>query len=316
MKKNRLALYAISAGVVLVSHLSSFAQEKVILSGSRFAYPIVERWISEYAKVNPDLQIRINPRGGPNADSASIIINAHELTPEEVRPGYKVVNIARYVLLPVANEKNSRINTYRENGLNEKTAKKIFFDKYDPFENRADRKVNPKDQELLKDLNVYTREQKACAPTTFAQHYGFEQADIRGKRIGGDDKHLITSILRDTAGITYNVPGYIYDLQTRKVKAGIAVIPLDLNNNGKLDEQENIYNTLDDLLTALEKKKISEIPHGYINLSYPQDLSQSKALGEFVLWILQEGHKYHSEYSFLNLENDVLNKQLSILTNN
>ncbi len=313
MKRN--IFFWLLIGGILAGSGATAQQSKIILSGSRFTYPLVERWISEYAKINPQTTIKINPRGGADADSANLIINAHELELDEVRPGYKVVNIGRYVLLPVTNVRNPRLQEYLVSGISEKSAKRIFFDKYEPFEDQPTKKVLEKDKALLNGLTIYTREQKACAPTTFARHYGFEQADIRGKRIGGDDKHLIQVVLKDTTGLTYNSPVLIYDLKSRKVKDGLAVLPIDLNGNGKLDEDEKIYDNLDNLIASLEQKQRSEIAYGNINLSFPQDPEENKELTAFVLWILKEGQQYIHEYSFLNLKEDVLNKQISILSN-
>jgi phosphate transport system substrate-binding protein len=302
--------------VVLTTYTATAQQSKIIVTGSRFTYPLVERWMAEYTKAHPEIAIKINPRGGVDADSANLIINGHELSPEEIRPGYRVVNIGRYILLPVASCKNSKVKVYQEKGLDERTTKKIFFDKYDPFaDNEVSKKDIEKEKALLAGLTLYTREQKACAPTTFARYYGFEQADLRGKRIGGDDKHLIQAILKDTSGITYNNPGAIYDLKTRKVKEGLVVLPVDLNNNGKLEADEKIYDNLEVLTAALEQKKLDGIVYGNINLSFPQDLGANKALTEFVLWILKDGQQYIHEYAFLNLESADLNKQITILSN-
>ncbi len=312
--KKAILLFSLLGGLLTAGE--ALAQSStIILSGSRFTYPLVERWMLEYSKLHPGVALKINPRGGANADSANLIINAHELSPEEIRSGYKVVNIGRYVLLPVASKKNPSVQEYLAKGISEKAVKKLFFEKYEPFEEKENKKALEKEKAALKGLTVYTREQKACAPTTFARHYGFEQPDIRGKRIGGDDKHLIQVLLKDSTGITYNNPGLIYDLKTRKVREGLAVLPVDLNNNGKLDEEENFYTNLDVLIAALEKKEHSEIVYGNINLSFPQDLEQHKELTEFVLWALKDGQQYIHEYSFLNLESENLNKQISSLSN-
>lgn len=302
--------------IVLTTYAATAQQSKIIVTGSRFTYPLVERWMAEYTKAHPEVAIKINPRGGVDADSANLIINAHELSQEEIRPGYRVVNIGRYILLPVASSKNSKVKTYLENGLDEKTTKKIFFDKYDPFaDQELSKKEIEKNKALVAGLSLYTREQKACAPTTFARHYGFEQADLRGKRIGGDDKHLILAILKDTAGITYNNPGGIYDLKTRKVKDGLVILPVDQNNNGRLDADEKIYDNLETLTAALEQKRLNGIVYGNINLSFPQDLATNRALTEFVLWILKDGQQYIHEYAFLNLESADLNKQITLISN-
>src|SRR6187455_1724823 len=43
-------------------------QKYVVITGVRFAYPLVQKWIDDYNKENPDVQIIIESRG--SADPA------------------------------------------------------------------------------------------------------------------------------------------------------------------------------------------------------------------------------------------------------
>ena len=285
---------------------------KVIITGSRFTYPLVEKWIEEFKKEYPEVPFRIIARGGTNVDSANLIINAHKLHPEEIKGGNYVVNIGRYALLPVANAKNPLLAESRKKGIKEKQLKKMFFKKYDPF--AAEEPVKTKETNVYIPI-IYTRAQKACAPITFAANYGFLQEDIVGKPIGGDDKHLIMAIERDTNGLTYNNLNLIYDTQTREVKSKLAVMLLDLNGNGKLDSEENFYTKLDDVIARLERKKIPEIPVEYINISFPAQIIESnKNISLFLDWVLTKGQNFNHELGFLDFEPEVLSKQKEILS--
>ncbi len=284
---------------------------KVIITGSRFTYPLLEKWIAEFSKTNPDVAFRIIARGGPNVDSANVIINAHTLSPEEIRPNYSIINIGRYALLPVANSKSPLLAGYEEKGIKPADFKQLFFYKHDAIEEHEKKKK--KDNGSYKPT-LYTRAQIACAPTTFARYYGFEQADIIGKPIGGDDKHLIQAIQKDTNGLTYNVLGLIYDLKTRAVKPGLTVLPVDLNNNGKLDENEKIYASLDNLTQYLETQNNPKIPIEYVNISIPTNKTDaSDNIDRFIKWVLSEGQKYNHEYGFLDFERETLAKQVELL---
>jgi phosphate transport system substrate-binding protein len=306
----------LALSLLVLSGVSSFAQKaengKVIITGSRFVYPLLDKWIAEFKKQYPEVPFQVIARGGPNVDSANLIINAHVLNPEEIRKGYKVVNISQYTLLPVVNAKSPGLKDWASNGIKEKQFKTLFFKKVDPFA--------PKKEEKKADPNVfkpvlYTRLEKACAPTTFARNFGFEQADILGKQIGGDDKHLIAAVEKDTNGLTYNNLGMIYDLTTRKVKKDLAVLPFDLNGNGKLDVDENFYATLDEVIERLEKKKYSEITTAYVNISYPGEIDETnKNTVLFLNWILENGQQYNHDFGFLNFEKEKLVQQKELLS--
>jgi phosphate transport system substrate-binding protein len=289
--------------VILNIQAQHAANGKVIITGSRFTYPLLEKWIAEFQKQYPDVPFRIIARGGPNVDSANLVINAHELSPEEIRPGYKVVNISKYSILPVANAKNPSLKTWTSSGIKEKQFKKLFFEKVDPLAPKKEEKKSDVYKPLL-----YTRLEKACAPTTFARNFGFEQQDLLGKQIGGDDKHLIAAIEKDTNGVTYNNLGLIYDLTTRKIKTNLAVIPFDLNGNGKLEADENFYSSLDEVIDRIEKKSYSEITTAYVNISYPETINESnKNLILFLNWVLENGQQFNHQFGFLNFEKNKLN---------
>lgn len=48
---------------------------------------------------------------------------------------------------------------------------------------------------------------------------------------------------------------YAYHDKTHKPTKGIAIVPMDVNGNGKLDEEEKFYGTLDELMETIAKGK-------------------------------------------------------------
>lgn len=304
-------LFVFSILSLLLTSVYAQKSDKVIVTGSRFTYPLLEKWIAEFKKEYPDVQFHLIARGNVGTDSANLIINAHKLRPEEIKGGSYVVNVGRYAILPVANAKNAAFEEWAVKGIKEKELKKLFFHKYDPF---ADEEVKDKSKDKSKyHPTIYTRAQKACAPISFARNYGFEQEDIIGKVIGGDDHHLISAIEKDTNGLTYNNLGFIYDLNTRKVKNKIAVVPVDFNSNGKLDIEEKIYDNLDQLITSIESNpKLAATE--YVNISYAgQVIETNPNVNLFLNWVLTNGQKYNHALGFLDFEPNVLAKQKEIL---
>lgn len=287
--------------------------EKIIITGSRFTYPLLEQWITGFKEVHPEIEFKIIPRGGSNVDSANLVFNAHKLRPEEIKPGYYAVNIARYALLPFANAKNPLTEQWQKKGIKEKDFKKMYFKKNDPYNlQEQELKEKQKDKNAYQPV-VYSRAQKACAPIAFSSHYGFEQDDIVGKPIGGDDKHLITAVERDTNGVSYNNLNLLYDVKTRKIKNNISIIPLDLNANGKLDSDENLYGKLDDVIYKLENNKVPEIPVEYINVLYSaQTIETNKNVTLFLAWVFTNGQKYNHDLGFLEFDAATLAMQKEI----
>ena len=63
---------------------------------------------------------------------------------------------------------------------------------------------------------------------------GKKQEDLLGIGVFGDPG-LNEAVRKDALGIGFNNINYAYDATTLKPMAGTAILPIDLNDNGKID---------------------------------------------------------------------------------
>jgi phosphate transport system substrate-binding protein len=280
-------LYIISLPIVFAQKPNDY----IILSGSKFTYPIIEKWISEYKKVNPLAHIKIQYQK-QKTDSVNLRIIAHTPENNSLNPGETYIEVNRYALLPVANEQNLSLKKAFKKGLWTDDFKKIFF-----IDSLAIFDVDPDQKQKI---TVYAPIDQSSASIAFANHFGYKPSKIKGKKISGDEKYLISAIKRDSAGITFNSPGNIFDIQSRLLLPGIKLIPVDANDNGKLDEDEKIIANLDELNTLLESSsQNSVIPTE--NVGFIKNKNNNNALlDNFIQWVLNEGQRYNHVYGFLN----------------
>src|SRR5688572_5623603 len=80
-------------------------QKYVVITGVRFAYPLVQKWIDDYNKENSEVQIIIESRGTADPAKYDILIEAYDKDVELLK-SREYVYIARYAVLPVANDKS------------------------------------------------------------------------------------------------------------------------------------------------------------------------------------------------------------------
>lgn len=274
----------------------------VAITGARFAYPLIQHWIDEYNKTHPEVQIIIEVRGANDPARYDILIEAYE-PDSETKKKRDYVYIGRYAILPVANNKSDFSKTYSAKGLNQSLIKQLFF--HDIY---ADKKEK---SSVKEPFTVYTRLQKAGAPITFSKYFGYQQKDIKGKSIAGSDEHLLKAVLRDTIAVSYLPLNLIYDQKTGTVLQGLSILPVDLNGNGKVSEDEKFYNDLASVIQHLEEKKSSEInniPTEYLNLSVDKDGSSPEAI-TFLQWIIQNGQNDLHAFGFLKPEQARLEQQ-------
>ncbi|GHT73755.1 hypothetical protein AGMMS50262_05410 [Bacteroidia bacterium] len=271
-------------------------QEVIRIKSVKFALPLVEQWISEYAKVNPDARIVIADKD-TEAEEIDIQLLISDVQKENAYSNQFYSSVGRYAILPIAGKNNVLLNDLNKKKLNSKRLKELFFEK----------DVLDDDYEPAKDkynATVYSGYNSSSVTQPFALHFGYEPSNLKGKKISGDDIYLINAVQKDNTGVSFNNLNYIYDLNSRQLKKEIALLPLDLKKeyNEVLAESN-----LDKLIGLLEEKGIELIPVEEIGFVFQNQVDLQ--VKNFLQWVLSEGQTYNHQYGFLNLDEKTLNQQ-------
>ena len=268
------------------SFINKDHENKIInITGTRFFYPLVEKWAEEFKKENPDVDIIVR-FGLQNADISMTGTPVDKENPDKGK--YTVVS--KFAVVPIINEQNPAWTELQKRGLSKTDFEKIYF--------RGDQQINnfALNSGVAVPIRVYTR--GACASATFSRHFGKKIDDLANLDTKiADDEVLLQNVLNDSLGVAYNNLGFVYDLQTRKQKPGIKVVPVDLNGNGKIDSDENFYDNLDQLIQKLETAHIDLPPVGKMVFIYKEDKPEVNA---FVTWVQAKGQQYNHSLGFLN----------------
>jgi len=278
------------------------AKESIVISGTKFTYPLIEKWIAEYAKINPNANIKLLAKTGLT-QGADLNIIAHQPTNEELNENKEIIYTGRYALLPVTNPNNPILSATRKKGLNKRDIDKLFFEVIN-YDDESATNEKPKYA-----ATIYARDNQACASTALAAYFGHVSSEIRGKKVLGDDIYLLSAIKKDSTGLTYNNLGYLYDTNSRKLKDGIALLPLEL----KKETKDILTGNLDNVIEVLEKNHIETVPVEKIGFIYSQQTS-SKEVSDFLKWVLSDGQKYNHEKGFLHLDKQELVEQTNKLS--
>src|SRR5882757_1299500 len=273
MKK--LSLFSV---VFLSSLVTVLAQSTPVIriTGTRLVYPLFQRWVDEYTKLHPGIKFIISKSP---ADSADLLIVSHKLGQGDIKNGQTTLVVTRYVQLPVVNSRRGDVAALQSKGFDDSAFRRVYFsDKDDKGHS-------------IYQFTVYKRQQPACASIAFANHFDNEQKDIKGVGVAGDDRDLLTAVKRDPSGISYNNLGFLYDLRSRKLIDSISIIPIDLNGNGRIDPDEDIYGSLDDVIGFVEKTHHPRIPLENVNVLYRKD-GPVKDIAPFLQWVLTKGQQY------------------------
>ena len=293
MKKIVLAiavLLSINISSVWAEGNSTNTSSVRYVKAPRFARPLVEKWIYEYAKTQPGVEFQI-AKG--NQNQGNIDLNVVFDTQDTKTKDFSriIVYFGEFAVLPITASGSEAAKVLEGKHLNSKKLKQLYF-LNDDFE--EDVKKNKQFEKLV----IYSGSNATSVASSFAHNFGEESSNFRGKRISGDDLFINTALLKDPLGVSFNALPNIFDLQSRHIKNNLTLIGIDVKKN--LEKNFSDEATLDEVITALENGKIQEVAVEKIGVSYN---IADDAVNQFLNWILTAGTKYNHEYGLLNLDN-------------
>ena len=290
-------LLSINVGNIWAEQNSTNASSVRNVKAPRFARPLVEKWITEYAKTQPGVEFQI-AKGNQNQGNIdlNVVFDNQDTKPQDFS---HIVYFGEFAVLPITASGSEAAKVLEGKHLNSKKLKQLYF-LNDDFD--EDVKKNKQFEKLI----IYSGSNATSVAASFAHNFGEESSSFRGKRISGDDLFLNTALAKDPLGVSFNALPNIFDLQSRHIKNDLTIIGIDVKKN--IEENFSDKATLDELISVLENGKISEVAVEKIGVSYNQG---DDAINHFLQWVLENGTKYNHEYGLLNLDHKLAQEQIS-----
>jgi hypothetical protein len=263
----------------------------------RFARPLVEKWISEYAKTQPGVEFQIakNNQNQGNID-LNVVFDNQDTKSEDF--SHTIVYFGEFAVLPITASGSEAAKVLEGKHLNSKKLKQLYF-LNDDFDEEV------KKIKQFEKLVIYSGSNATSVASSFAHNFGEESANFRGKRISGDDLFLNTALAKDPLGVSFNALPNIFDLQSRHIKSDLTLIGIDVKKN--LEDSFSDKATLDEVISILENGKMSEVAVEKVGVSFN---GADDAVNQFMQWVLTNGVKYNHEFGLLNLDNKVTQVQI------
>lgn len=287
---------------------------KISISGAFALYPLAVRWADEFKKIHPDVKIDVSAGGAGKGvtDALSGMVDlgmvSRGINAAETAKGAWVLAVTKDAVFPTISDKNPVLPELKLKGMTKELLAQIFLSGNITSWGTNLVKVDSKSQGKI---NVYTRSDACGAGEMWGKYLGKNQEALKGVGVFGDPG-IADAVKKDPLGIGYNNLIYAYDIQSRKFFPGIAVIPIDVNGNGKIDKEENFYGTLDEVMAAIKDGRYPSPPARdlyFVSKGKPTDI----VLIEFLRWILTDGQKYVNESGYVQLPDENLKKELDKL---
>lgn len=232
---------------------------RISLSGAFALYPLAVKWAEEFRKIHPDVRIEVDGGGAGKgmtdalAGQVEFGMVSREISQAEADKGAVGFPVAKDAVIPTINPNNPLYSDIVKHGISQEQAKAIWIDGTIKTWGQL---LGTQDQTAIA---IFTRSDACGAAETFAAWLGKHQEDLLGEGVNGDPG-VATAVSKNNLSIGLNNIGYAYDNTTLKPLDGIRALPVDVNNNGTIDPEEDFYDSKSALCKAIAEDKYPSPP--------------------------------------------------------
>jgi phosphate transport system substrate-binding protein len=284
-----IAIFIAIAGGAYVVYSVPRNSGTITVSGAFALYPLMVEWADEYQAIQRGIKIEVSAGGAGKGmtDALSGLVDlgmvSREIYPEEVAKGAVWVAVAIDAVVVTVSDDNPVIEDLMARGVTPSLLRKVFITgeitTWGQIVNRSD---------ITDVIDLYTRSDACGAAATFAEYLGYYQEDLLGVGVFGDPG-LAEAVKRDSLSLGYNNVNYAYDIITGNPVDGVRVVPLDINEDGVISQDEDFYSDRDTMIEAIASGLYPSPPSRSLNL-----VTKDKFKGivlDFVRWILTDGQE-------------------------
>lgn len=283
----------------------------ITISGAWALYPITVKWADEFRMLHPKVRIDISAGGAGKGFTDAITgmvdlgMFSRGFSQAELDRGIWFVGVTKDAVIPVVNENNPFLADILTQGVTHGEFQAIFLH---GTMNSWKELLGTQSEEFI---HVFTRSDACGAAEMWAEYLGKHQENLLGTGVFGDPG-IASAVKNDPFGLGYNNVNFVYDLQTRRPYPGLVIIPIDLNENGVIDPEEDFYGSLDELNTAI-RDGIYPAPPARPLYFVAKHKPARKEVTEFLRWILENGQDFVEEAGYVALPDQVIEEELKKL---
>lgn len=267
---------------------------------------LATNWANEYGKLNTSLKITVSELGNDQAivpgqlsfigNESSQLLNGEST--------WKMV-IGRNAVVAIFNPGNPMLKEINAQGVSaEEFAQSIS----DPEKRNWSRVINGGQDVPVR----YVTTNNEQVNEAFARFTATELSVIN-QITTGTAEEVISAIQKDVYAIGFCRLTDVLDINTHSLVQGIKLLPIDKNQNGRLDSFENIYSKPE---TFTRGVWIGKYPHALCGNIYAVSTAKptDKNTLEFLTWIVTDGQQYLTENGYSDLASTEVKSNLEALT--
>ncbi|MFA6924889.1 MAG: substrate-binding domain-containing protein [Bacteroidales bacterium] len=210
---------------------------------------------------------------------------------------------AQDAVVGIVNSENQVVEALLNKGISKKEFENIFINgnnvNWGSFGNSKNKDI----------VNTYIRGDECSDAEAWADFLGKKTADLKGTKVVGGN-NMLSAVEKDKSGIGYVGFNLAYASSTKYEKEGIKIIPIDKNENGILDDNENYTFRKDSILKAIFQGRY---PHALTEdiLIITKKEKADDITSELIKWVLTDGQAFINEAGFAKASNNKIQESLN-----
>ena len=272
-------------------------QGNIAVSGAFALYPLMLRWADAFSQRHPGVTIDVSAGGSGKgitdvlAGQVDLGMVSRELKAPERQRGAVAVAVARDAVVPIINIHHPLYRQLLRRGLTQQMACGIWVS------GRVKTWGQVAGMNDHTPVNVYTRSDACGAAETFAAWLKSHQEDLLGTGVYGDPG-IVRQVANDPYGLGMCNISYAFDDQTGRPNDGIALFPIDTNDDGHISKDEQFYDSKQTLIKAIQDGRYPCPPARELYV-VSKGRPQNAIVKAFLRFILEEGQQYNVPAGFI-----------------
>jgi len=222
---------------------------------------------------------------------------SRDIKQEEKDQGVWWISVTKDAVIPTISNKNPVLEQLKREGLTRGELAELFLSDGDKYWKNTTHQVT-----------VFTRSDAAGAAVTWANYLGGEgQESLKGIAVYGDPG-LAEAVKTDANAIGFNNVIYVFDLMSGNKYPGLEVAPIDVDENGSIDPEEDFYHNIDEITAAIEDGRYPSPPARELFL-ISKGAPTKPVVKVFLKWVLNKGQNFIEENGYIVLSEKIISAQ-------
>lgn len=266
--------------------------------------PLTTTWANEYERLNPSMKINIATSGDNQAKVAVSFISNEAPQGEKDGQGWNMV-VGRDAIVAIINAKNPMLNEIYRQGISAEEFAQLFST---PAKRNWNSMIQGGQDAGIK-IYVVDNEKVNTALGRFTT---IDNASLSESKVA-TSAELVSNVQKDVYAIGFCRLNDIRNAQTNETIQNIQLLPIDKNQNGRIDNFENIYTNMDAFTRGVWIGKYPFALCGNIYaVSSTQPTDQNTVA--FLTWVTTNGQKYLNQNGYSDLASTEVKANIDALT--